>query len=75
MGTYRFVAKLIASFVIPKIKQRKFWRGLASFDPIPYWKEVVDRQIIWIKSSDYMAAQSSDYLNFSHIIWNHSQIA
>jgi len=35
----------------------------------------VDRQIIWIKSSDYMAARSSDYLNFSHIIWNHSQIA
>jgi len=40
MGTYRFVAKMIASITVPKIRERKSWRNLAGFDPIPYWKKV-----------------------------------
>lgn len=40
MGTYRFVARLIARFTIPSIKQRNTWRATAGYDPMPYWNDV-----------------------------------
>lgn len=40
MGTYRFVARLIAPITVRGIKQRDTWRALAGFDPMPWWREV-----------------------------------
>lgn len=40
MGTYRFVARLIARFTVPAIMQRDTWRATAGFDPMTYWPGV-----------------------------------
>ena len=40
MGTYPFVARMIARFTIPSIMQRDTWRASAGFDPMVYWPEV-----------------------------------
>ena len=40
MGTYRFVAKLVARFTVPNIQQRVSWRATAGFDPMAYWPDV-----------------------------------
>ena len=40
MGTYRFVARMIAAFTVPRIRQRETWRATAGFDPMPYWAGV-----------------------------------
>ena len=40
MGTYRFVARLVARFTVPSIQQRVTWRATAGFDPMDYWPEV-----------------------------------
>ena len=40
MGTYRFLAKIIASYTVPQIKQRITWKATGGFDPIPLWKKV-----------------------------------
>ncbi len=40
MGTYRFVARLVARFTVPSIMQRDTWRATAGFDPMTYWPNV-----------------------------------
>jgi len=40
MGTYRFVARMIAAVTVPRIQQRETWRATAGFDPMPYWAGV-----------------------------------
>lgn len=40
IGTYRFLAKLIAPVTVRGIKKRDTWRALAGFDPIAYWANV-----------------------------------
>jgi dienelactone hydrolase len=40
MGTYRFVARLIAPIVVRRIQRGDYWPHLAGFDPLPYWREV-----------------------------------
>ncbi|MCK8462427.1 alpha/beta fold hydrolase [Aliiroseovarius sp. S1339] len=40
LGTYRFVARLIARFTVPAIMQRDTWRATAGFDPMTYWPGV-----------------------------------
>ncbi|SFS01163.1 alpha/beta hydrolase family protein [Yoonia litorea] len=40
IGTYRFVAKLVAPITVRGIKQRDTWRALAGFDPMMYWAKV-----------------------------------
>ena len=41
MGTYMFLAKLIAPLTTKNIQQMDFWLPLAGYDPLPYW-EMVD---------------------------------
>lgn len=40
MGTYPFVARLIAPFTTRRIQQMDFWKPTAGYDPIPYWEQV-----------------------------------
>jgi pimeloyl-ACP methyl ester carboxylesterase len=40
MGTYLFLAKLIAPLTTKNIQQMDFWLPLAGFDPLPYWEVV-----------------------------------
>jgi dienelactone hydrolase len=40
MGTYRFIAKLIAPLTTKNIQRMDFWQPLAGFDPLPYWEQV-----------------------------------
>ncbi|MDJ0631210.1 MAG: alpha/beta fold hydrolase [Rhodobacter sp.] len=40
MGTYRFVARLVARFTVPAIMRRDTWRATAGFDPMTYWRDV-----------------------------------
>jgi len=40
MGTYHFVAKLIAPLTTKNIQRMDFWQPLAGFDPLPYWEQV-----------------------------------
>lgn len=40
LGTYRFVAGLIATFTTNKIENMDFWSYIAEFDPLPYWEKV-----------------------------------
>ena len=37
MGTFRFVARLIARITVPRIQASPIWRPTAGFDPMPYW--------------------------------------
>ena len=41
MGTYMFLAELIAPITTKNIQQMDFWLPLAGYDPLPYW-EMVD---------------------------------
>jgi dipeptidyl aminopeptidase/acylaminoacyl peptidase len=40
MGTYIFLAKLIAPLTTKNIQQMDFWLPLAGYDPLPYWEKV-----------------------------------
>jgi dipeptidyl aminopeptidase/acylaminoacyl peptidase len=40
MGTYRFLAKLIAPITTRRIQRMDFWLPIAEFDPIPFWEQV-----------------------------------
>ena len=40
MGTYMFLAKLIAPLTTRNIQQKDFWLPLAGYDPLPYWEMV-----------------------------------
>jgi dipeptidyl aminopeptidase/acylaminoacyl peptidase len=40
MGTYRFLAKLIAPLTTKNIQGMDFWQPIAGFDPLPYWEQV-----------------------------------
>ena len=40
IGTYRFVAKLVAPLTIKSIKKSATWRAIAGFDPMDYWIDV-----------------------------------
>lgn len=40
MGTYKFLAKLIAPLTTKNIQRMDFWLPLAGFDPLPYWEKV-----------------------------------
>jgi len=40
VGTYRFVAQLVARYTVPNIQQKATWRATAGFDPMTYWPEV-----------------------------------
>ena len=40
MGTYPFVARLIAPITTRRIQQMDFWKPTAGYDPIPYWEQV-----------------------------------
>jgi dipeptidyl aminopeptidase/acylaminoacyl peptidase len=40
IGTFRFIAKLVAPITVKGIKTRDTWRALAGFDPMPYWAKV-----------------------------------
>lgn len=40
VGTFPFVARLIARFTVPSIMERETWRATAGFDPIPYWERL-----------------------------------
>ncbi|MEJ2001735.1 MAG: alpha/beta fold hydrolase [Maritimibacter sp.] len=40
IGTFRFIAKLVAPITVQGIKKRDTWRALAGFDPMPYWARV-----------------------------------
>ena len=40
MGTYPFVAKLIAPIATRNIQQMDFWQPIAGYDPLPYWEQV-----------------------------------
>ena len=40
MGTYKFLAKLIAPLTTKNIQRMDFWLPLAGFDPLPYWEMV-----------------------------------
>ena len=40
MGTFPFVARIIARFTVPSIMERETWRATAGFDQIPYWESV-----------------------------------
>ena len=41
MGTYMFLAELVAPLTTKNIQKMDFWLPLAGFDPLPYW-EMVD---------------------------------
>ncbi|HSG16709.1 MAG TPA: prolyl oligopeptidase family serine peptidase, partial [Anaerolineae bacterium] len=43
MGTYPFVARLIAPLTTRNIQRMDFWRPIAGFDPLPYWERVESR--------------------------------
>ena len=43
MGTYPFVARLIAPLTTKNIQRMDFWRPIAGFDPLPYWEQVEAR--------------------------------
>ena len=43
MGTYRFVARLIAPITTRSIRRSETWRAMAGFDPMPYWAAVEER--------------------------------
>jgi dipeptidyl aminopeptidase/acylaminoacyl peptidase len=40
MGTYMFLAELIAQLTTKNIQQMDFWLPLAGYDPLPYWEMV-----------------------------------
>ena len=40
MGTYMFLAKLIAPLTTKNIQRMDFWLPLAGYDPLPYWEKV-----------------------------------
>ena len=40
MGTYHFVARLLAPLSTARLRRMDFWAPLAGFDPLPYWREV-----------------------------------
>ena len=40
MGTYRFIAKMIAPLTTKYIQGKDFWLPIAGFDPLPYWEQV-----------------------------------
>jgi len=40
MGTYPFVAKLIAPLTTKNIQRMDFWQPIAGYDPLPYWEQV-----------------------------------
>ena len=40
MGTYPFVARLIAPLTTKNIQQMDFWRPIAGYDPLPYWERI-----------------------------------
>ncbi len=40
MGTYPFLAKLIAPLTTKNIQRMDFWQSIAGFDPLPYWEQV-----------------------------------
>lgn len=40
MGTYRFIARLLAPLAIRFIKREEFWKHNSGFDPLPYWRQV-----------------------------------
>ena len=43
MGTYPFIARLIAPLTTRNIQRMDFWRPIAGFDPLPYWESVEAR--------------------------------
>ena len=40
MGTYRFIAKMIAPLTTKFVQRTDFWQNIAGFDPLPYWEQV-----------------------------------
>lgn len=40
MGTYHFIAELIAPITVNNIRKSEFWGKIGGFDPIPYWQKV-----------------------------------
>jgi len=40
MGTYRFLAELLAPLTTRNIQGMDFWKPLTGFDPLPYWEQV-----------------------------------
>jgi dipeptidyl aminopeptidase/acylaminoacyl peptidase len=40
MGTYKFIAKLIAPLSTKNIQSMDFWLPLSGYDPLPYWEAV-----------------------------------
>ncbi len=43
LGTYPFIARLIAPLTTSNIQRMDFWRPIAGFDPLPYWEQVEAR--------------------------------
>jgi dipeptidyl aminopeptidase/acylaminoacyl peptidase len=50
--TYDFLARLIASFSIRKVKKLKSVAPLVKFDPIPYWKKVSSKSLFIYGEND-----------------------
>jgi len=40
IGTYRFIARIIASLTVPRIQKMETWRATAGYDPMVYWNEI-----------------------------------
>ena len=40
MGTYPFVAKMIAPLTTRNIQRMDFWQPIAGYDPLPHWEKV-----------------------------------
>lgn len=40
MGTYKAVARLLASFTVKNIQKKDVWRAMKGFDPMPFWRDV-----------------------------------
>ncbi len=40
MGTYPFVARLIAPMTTKNIQRMDFWRPISGYDPLPYWERI-----------------------------------
>ncbi|MBC8506632.1 MAG: alpha/beta fold hydrolase [Chloroflexi bacterium] len=40
MGTYRFLAEMIAPLTTKNIQGMDFWQPIAGFNPLPYWEQV-----------------------------------
>lgn len=40
MGTYKFIAQLIAPLTTKNIQRMDFWLPLSGYDPLRYWEDV-----------------------------------